>query len=164
MRRDEFRAFGGAFEGFAAENKISQLATSDAIRLRFSNAVIPVGLRASRQEAGDRPRSDAAAERRPAITLAVSPCAPPIMWFSARVVWIDDALSGAARCRQSALRQRGIAAFDVVALIAVRLFGFTSIRHTALVIPIISRCSPAPRLPANGSGPTIRRAVLSHTR
>jgi len=44
---------------------------------------------------------------------------PPIIIWSrgnlrARKVWIGDALSCAARCRLSALRQRDIAAFDVV--------------------------------------------------
>ena len=50
---------------------------------------------------------------------------PSIMWFPGhlrpRKVWIDHALGGAARCRQSALRQRGIAAFDVVPLWPVSL-------------------------------------------
>src|SRR5882724_4949956 len=36
-------------------------------------------------------------------------------------IWIDDALGGTARCSLSALRQRGIAAFDVAALYVVDL-------------------------------------------
>ena len=35
----------------------------------------------------------------------------------ARKIWIDDALGDAARCRLSALRQRGITAFGVEAAV-----------------------------------------------
>ena len=50
---------------------------------------------------------------------------PPIMWsrwhLRARKIWIADALGGNARCRLDALRQRGIAAFDVAPAYAVGL-------------------------------------------
>ena len=44
---------------------------------------------------------------------------PPASWFRTGVIRVDDALSGAARCRHVALCQRGIGAFEVIVVPAL---------------------------------------------
>jgi hypothetical protein len=55
------------------------------------------------------------------VDTAMAPITCSHGYLYALKIWIDDALGRAARCRQGALRHRGIAAFDVAPIYAVGL-------------------------------------------
>jgi hypothetical protein len=74
-----------------------------------------------------------------------------------RKIWIGDALGGEARCRLSALRQRGIAACDVAPIDVVDLHADRIVRIIRLArtgaavktVPIVKIANPGTRIRAS---------------